>query len=139
MNKNEADYAPPLPVLYTDFGAYSTLGGALMLGKLYAAVVVWLLFVVLAWALLLRRMPSSPLEWFALVVLGPPAYFLASFVAEGAFNLYNRLPGVRHLHAFAERRAAGKEVSWLRIAVYLVSFLVLFGIIFLLGSLLHAL
>ena len=109
-----------------------------MWSKLYGAVIVWLLFVVLAWVLLLRRMPSSPLEWLALVVLGPPAYFLASLVAEGAFDVYNRLPGVRHLHAFAERRAVGKEVSWLRVGVYLVTFLVLFGIIFFVAWLLRS-
>src|SRR6266508_1674931 len=97
------------------------LGVEAMILRLAGAALVWLLFVAVAWVTFVRRAPSSPLEWSLLFALGPPAYIVASALGEGAFMLYGRLPGVRHLHAFAGRRGADSQLSWTRVGIRLLT------------------
>ena len=100
-----------------------------MARKLATAAIVWFALVGVAWLTFLRRVPSSPLEWLLLVAPGPVAYLVASALGEGVYEIYGRLPGVRHLHTFAESRASGRQLSWLRIGVYLATTLAFCGII----------
>lgn len=99
--------------------------------------VIWFGCAAMYWLYFLRRVPESPTEWLLLLVAGPPAFVLASAIAEGAGEVYKRLPGIRHLHSFAERRSVGQEVSALRILVYLVTVLIGIGLVLLATWLWH--
>jgi hypothetical protein len=98
--------------------------------KLAGFLALWCLCVALAWFYFLRRTPQSSLEWLLLLFAGLPAFLLASFVGEALGLLFGKLPGVRHLHGFAERKTVGKGVSSLRVFVYLcTSLLALAGVV----------
>lgn len=107
--------------------------------KAIGFIAIWLAFAALYWLYFLRRVPESTTEWLLLIVAGPPAFLLASAIAEGAGEVYRRLPGIRHLHSFAEHRSVGQEVSALRILVYLVTALIGIGLVLLVTWLWHKL
>jgi hypothetical protein len=87
--------------------------------KLVGFLAIWFLFAGMFWLSFLRRAPASTGEWLLLILAGPPAFLLANLLAEGVGEAYKRVPGIRHLHSFAERRTVGQEISGLRILVYL--------------------
>jgi len=93
---------------------------------------IWLTFAAMFWLWFLRRVPESLVEWLLILLAGPPAFLLASLVGEAAGEGYKRLPGVKHLHAFAERRTVGQQVSGLRIVVHLCTTLIAIGLVILL-------
>jgi hypothetical protein len=97
--------------------------------KIAGFLAVWFVFVAMYWLYFLRRAPESLSEWLFLLLAGPPAFILISLVAEGLGEAYKRLPGVRHLHAFAERRTVGQETSGLRILVYLITTLIAVAVV----------
>ena len=92
--------------------------------KIASFAALWLAFVALAWLCFLRRVPQSPLEWLLLLLAGPPVFILASMIGEVIGEAYKRLPGIRHLHTFTERRTVGQKLSGLRVLVYLFTTLI---------------
>ncbi len=92
-----------------------------MIRKLSAVVLLWLLLAGWVWLTMYRGTPSSIGEWLLLLAIGPLTFLVASLIGEGAFAVYARLPGIRHLHEFAERRGDGRALSWLRLGIYLMT------------------
>ena len=96
---------------------------------LVSVLAIWVGLVFLVWLAWLPHLPQKPSEWLLLLLIGPPAYVLLALVGEALGLGFRALPGVRHLHRFAERRTETRSFSWLRVLAYLCTTLLALSIL----------
>ncbi len=96
--------------------------------KFYAVLVLWLVVGAMAGAYLFLFEPSGPLKWLLWAIAGPVAYVTLNGIGELLAAGYFRLPGVRQVTAFFERRAGAKQVSVPRLLWYLFNVLLVLGL-----------
>lgn len=97
--------------------------------KVFVFLLIWIGLAAVAWIYGLTQMPSSIREWVLFFLVGPLAFLLASLLFEGLGLLFMRLPGIRHVLVYAERRGEGRELSGLRVLTYLCTSLVGIGLV----------
>lgn len=91
--------------------------------KLRLILGTWLLAAVAAGAVLYYQQPSGPLKWALWAIAVPPGYALLNGLAELAVHGYLKLPGIRQTTERLDRRASGRNFSWLRLLWLLVNVL----------------
>jgi len=96
--------------------------------KFYAILFLWLVAGAAAGAYLYFAEPSGPLKWLLWALAGPVAYVTISGTGELLVAGYFRLPGIRQVTAFVERRSRAKQVSLSRLLWYLFNVLLVLGL-----------